>query len=213
MKLAIVEDHSMMLDFLRKICVQVPGIQLVAEAHTGFEACDRLIHSRPDLVILDVGLPGLDGFEVLERIRAAGVRPKVLILSGSNDPYFVYRVERANVQAFIDKRSQTGAELRAAIAAIDSNRSYFSESFVLERTRRRSDPLAFDKLLTEQQLLVMCLVADCHEDEHIGRILGISSRTVEAHRTAIMRKLGIHTRTGLISYGQKRGFRSVSAQV
>ena len=208
MRIAIVEDHRMMLDFLRKACAKIPGIEVVAEASTGSEAYDQLVQRRPDGVILDVGLPDADGIELLGRVRDAGVRPRALILSASSDPYFFFRVERAGVQAFVDKRSQTAAELRTALIAMDGNHCYFSESFTSARAHRRRDPVSFDKILTEQQLMVMCLVAECQDDDQIAGRLEISSRTVEAHRTAIMHKLNIHSRTGLIAYGQSRGFKA-----
>jgi DNA-binding NarL/FixJ family response regulator len=121
-------------------------------------------------------------------------------------PYSVFRIERACVQGFVDKRVQTADKLHLAIEAIRSNRTYFSESFLKSQANRHIDPLAFDKLLTDQQIIVLSMVADLIGDEAIAKNLDISERTVEAHRTAIMRKLNVHSRTELIRFARTQGF-------
>lgn len=212
MKIAIVEDHLMTRDFVRKVCLEEPDLEVVAEASTGYEAVERILQTHPDVVVLDIGLPDFDGIEVLSRVRENGVRPKALILSSNGNPYVVFRIEQAAVQGFVDKREQTADTLRFAIRSIRSNRTYFSESFNRIRNRRHLDPFAFDKLLTNQQMLVLAMVADLISDEKIASSLAISERTVEAHRTAIMRKLGVHSRTELILFAKMQGFTSGQSQ-
>lgn len=197
-----------MREFVKRICLQEPDVEVVAEAATGGEAVEYIIRTNPDVVLLDLGLPDFDGIEVLARIRENGRRPRVLVLSSHGNPYIVFRIEQAGVQGFIDKRMQSMDTLRIAINAIRSKRTYFSESFLEMRASRINDPLAFDKLLTNQQILVLSMVADLVDDESIANRLGITERTVEAHRTAIMRKFNVHSRTDLIRYAKSQGFMS-----
>jgi DNA-binding NarL/FixJ family response regulator len=206
MKIAIAEDHLMTRDFVRKVCLQDKNIQVVAEASTGREAVEQIVRTKPDLIVLDIELPDIDGFEVLARVRKHGVRPRVLVLSCHGSPYIVFRLERSGVHGFVDKCAQTADTLRFAIKAIRSNQTYFSRSFIEIRASRHLDPLAFDKLLTDQQMQVLSLVAHLDTDQAIARNLAITERTVETHRTAIMRKLGLHSRTDLIRYAKVQGF-------
>jgi DNA-binding NarL/FixJ family response regulator len=205
MRIAIVEDHLMTRDFVKKVCLLENDVHVVAEAPNGCKAVEQIVRTKPDLVVLDIELPDVDGFEVLTRIRQFGIRPQVLVLSCHGTPYIVYRVEKAGVQGFIDKCEQTAESLRFAIRAIRSNQTFFAKSFLEARMRRHLDPLAFDKLLTDQQLLVLSLVARLDTDRGIATCLAIAERTVEAHRTAIMRKLDIHSRTELIRYANDIG--------
>ena len=151
-------------DFVKSVCLREPDIEIVAEAATGHEAVDGITRTNPDVVVLDVGLPDFDGIEVLSRIRANGVRPRVLILSSHRNPYTVYRIEHADVDGFVDKRSQTVQMLRLAIDALRRRETYFSESFIEDKVKRRLDPCAFDKLLTNQQISVLSMVADLFGD-------------------------------------------------
>ena len=193
-------------DFVKKVCLLENDVQVVAEAPNGCNAVEQIVLTKPDLVVLDIELPDINGFDVLARVRRFGVHPQVLILSCHSTPYVVYRVEKAGVQGFVDKCEQTIDTLRCAIRAIRSNHSFFSRSFLEARVRRLKDPLAFDKLLTDQQMLVLSLVARLDDDRAIANGLAITERTVEAHRTAIMRKLDVHSRTELIRYANDNGF-------
>jgi DNA-binding NarL/FixJ family response regulator len=208
MKIAIIEDHLMTRDFVRKVCLMEPDVDVVAESASGSEAVEEVTCAKPELIVLDIELPDFDGIEVLSRIRQRGAQPKVIVLSSHGSPYLIYRIAKARVQGFVDKREQTCEVLREAIRAVLSGRTYFSDSFLRIRTRSTQDPFAFEKMLTDQQILVLAMVADLVDDESIGSNLAIAARTVEAHRTAIMHKLGVHSRTDLIRVAQAHGFTS-----
>lgn len=206
MKIVIVEDHLMFRETVRKVCLEDHDFEVVAEAGTGLEAIECIIRSKPDVVVLDIVLPDLDGFAVLDRVRRLGQDPRVLAISSYCGPYVLFRLEEARVQGFVDKRSQTLESLRMALGALRSNRSFFSETFLKMKSDFRHDPLAFNKLLTKQQMVVLSMVAQEYADEAIAKHLGIGERTVETHRTLIMRKLEIHSRMELVHFAKLRGF-------
>jgi DNA-binding NarL/FixJ family response regulator len=196
----------MFREIVRKVCAEDHDFEVVAEAGNGFEAIECIVGSKPDVVVLDLVLPELDGFAVLERIRQLGQHPRVLAISSHCGPYVIFRLEEARVQGFVDKRSQTLESLRMALDALRSNRSFFSETYLKGKSELRHDPLAFNKLLTKQQMTVLSLVAQQFADDAIAKHLGIGERTVETHRTLIMRKLEIHSRMELVHFAQLRGF-------
>ena len=146
MKIAIVEDHLMVRDFVKKVCLQEPDLEVVVEAATGKEAVAGILSTSVDIVMLDIELPDFDGIEVLSRIREYGMHPLAIVLSCHVSPYLVFRIEKANIPGFVDKRAQTANELRSAIRAIRSNRTFYSPSFLEIRNKKRLDPLAFDNL-------------------------------------------------------------------
>jgi DNA-binding NarL/FixJ family response regulator len=195
----------MMRALIRTLCQEIPDCEIAADVGTGQEAIECIVRTLPDVVVLDLGLPDFDGLEVIRRIHAHGQWPRILVLSGYANPYIVYRLEQERISGFVDKRSNTLVSLRRALAAVRSSRTYFSETYLKGRFDRCRDPHSFDKLLTNQQLLVLSMVAHLLDDDAIASLLDVSARTVEAHRTAIMRKLCIHSRTQLIRFAREQG--------
>ncbi len=206
MKIAIVDDHLIIRDLLRKICAQDFGHTIVAEAESGREAVEMILRTAPDVVLLDIKLPDLDGFAVIESIRKAGCRARVLLLSGSCDDHTVYLVERAGVQGFLDKPTSASAALGAALIILEKGGTYFSQAFCWAQKERRANPRAFDKLLsdTEQRLLLM--FGELLTDAEIADRLQISELTVEKHRFNIRGKLGLHSKAELTRYILDHGF-------
>ena len=171
---------------------------------------EAILQMAPDLVILDLSLPDFDGIEVLARVRDAGHRPKVLVVSGFANPHLVFRLERARVNGFVDKGIHAEAGLREALNAVLSNRTYFSDTYVRLQDERRRNPFSFDKLLTNQQLVILAFVAHRFGDGEIAERLEISRRTAETHRQTVMRKLGVRSVTELMRYAHESGFTSGS---
>ncbi|MGA2018712.1 MAG: response regulator transcription factor [Opitutaceae bacterium] len=158
MKIAIVEDHVLTRDFVKKACMRQADVEIVAEAGTGFEAINEIARTKPDVVVLDIGLPDIDGFEVLDRVRQLHLEPKVLVIS-SGSPYLIIRIEHARVHGFLDKWDQTADALNDALTAFRNNRTFFPNAYLEKRASIRRDHCSFDKLLTNQQMLVLSMVA------------------------------------------------------
>lgn len=212
MKVGIVEDHFLFLELLSKICVEECGHSVVATVTSGSAAVDALAAYRPELLLIDIGLPDIDGFEVLRRVRLfPRYLPRVIVISGVIKPYIVYQTARANVHGFIYKRSESIVGLRKAITEVSQKRTYFCPPFTDFQKLRREDPFSFDKVLTNREQLVLTAVSRLLTDDEIADMLSISRRTVETHRLSICHKLNLESRTQLIRYAHECGFPSVEA--
>ncbi len=195
----------MFREVLRKVCEDLKH-SVVGEAADGETAVELVGETRPDLVLLDLHLPKVDGFGVLEQIRAGQPDVGVLVLSSHCDDFTVYRAERAGVQGFVDKNSNSIDSLKAAIRAVEAGKPAFSEMFRQIQARRHKDPDAFDKVLGKREQTIVALVGQSLRDDEIARRLGISEQTVATHRLHAIRKLGLSGTTELVRYARDRGF-------
>jgi len=205
-RIVIVEDHLMFREVLRKVCGEELGHEVVAEAADGRQAVEVVAASRPELVLLDLHLPGLGGFEVVEEIRKSLPRLRVLVLSSHCDEYTVFEAERVHVNGFVDKNTNTVATLKQAIEAVAAGRIWFSETFLRVKAARHRDPRSFDKLLTDRERSVLTLLGEPLADHEVAQQLGIAPETVEKHRFNILRKLDLATTTELVRYAREHGF-------
>jgi two-component system response regulator NreC len=196
----------MFREVLRKVCASELGHDVVGEAEDGQRAVEVVVQTKPDLVLLDLHLPSLDGFGVVEAIRKRAPQVKILVLSSHCDEFTVYRAERAHVQGFVDKNTNSVAMLKTAIGAVAQGKIWFSDVFLRAKAARHRDPQSFDKLLTDRERAVLALVGQPLTDAEISRELEISEETVEKHRFNILRKLGLSTTTELVRYARDHGF-------
>lgn len=196
----------MFREAVAKACVQEFGHCVVAEAESGERAIHRVLRTAPEVLILDLSLPDMDGFSVIERLRSSGCLTRILVLSAYCDDYTVFRVEKANVHGFVDKRQNAIAVLKEALEAIASGGTYFSATFENARRARHADPLSFDKILSESEQRILCLIGEGLNDEEIGGRQGISPRTVQTHRHNILRKLRVSSTPKLIAFAMRHGF-------
>lgn len=205
MKIAIVEDERLFRDVLRKTCAKDLGHEVVGEAGTGREALDVIPEVIPDLMLLDIHLPDMDGLDVLRQLRRRRALLKALLISSYFDEYTLCRVERAAVQGFIDKSTNTVAELALAIRAIEDGSTYFPSLFTEAKRAHSSNPFAFDKILTDREQTVLSLVGEPMSDAEIALQLDLSPETIEKHRFNIMRKLGLRSRAESARFARRCG--------
>jgi len=205
MRIVIVEDHLMFREVLRKVCAEL-GHEVAGEAGDGQQAVELIAAKLPDLVLLDLHLPNLDGFGVAAEIRARAPDSRILVLSSHCDEYTVYRAERLHVQGFVDKNTNSVATLKEAIAELAQGRVWFSAAFRRAKAARHQDPHSFDKLLTDRERAVLTLLGEPMSDQEAADRLGISVETVEKHRFNILRKLDLRTTTELVRYAHEHGF-------
>jgi DNA-binding NarL/FixJ family response regulator len=196
----------MFREVLRKVCSVDLGHELVGEAGDGQQAVQIVAKTKPDLVLLDLHLPSLDGFGVVEAIRKHAPLVKILVLSSHCDEYTVFRSERAHVQGFVDKNTNSVAMLQAAIGAVAQGRVWFSDAFLKAKAARLRDPRSFDKILTQRERDVLALVGLPLSDAEISAELEIAIETVEKHRFNILRKLDLQSTTELVRYAREHGF-------
>ena len=196
----------MFREILRKVCTRDLRHEVVGEAADGHTAVKLAAAAAPDLVLLDLHLPNLDGFGVVEALQLAAPKVRILVLSSHCDDYTVFRVERARVQGFVDKNTNTVTVLKAAISAVGQGKTYFSETFLRIKAARHSDPQSFDKILTDRERDVLTLIGEPQSDREIAVRLKISAETVEKHRFNLLGKLGLQTTTELARYARAHGF-------
>jgi DNA-binding NarL/FixJ family response regulator len=196
----------MFREVLRKVCVEELGHEVVGESDDGAQAVQIVEQVKPELVLLDLYLPSLDGFGVVEAIRKTAPHVRILVLSSHCDEYTVFRSERAHVNGFVDKNTNSVSMLKSAISAVADGKVWFSEAFLKAKAARHRDPASFDKLLTRREHAVLMLVGLPLTDVEISNELDIAVETVEKHRFNILRKLGFHSTTELVRYAREHGF-------
>lgn len=206
MRIAIVEDHEMFREVLRKVCTQELGHEVVGEAADGRGGAALVLAKRPDLVLLDLHLPNLDGFGVVAALQLAMPDVRILVLSSHCDDYTVFRAERAHVHGFVDKNTNTVSVLKQAITAVGEGGRYFSAEFQRIKASRHGDPHSFDKLLTDRERTVLSLIGVPLADREIAARLGLAEATVEKHRFNILHKLDLGSTVEMVRYAQDHGF-------
>ena len=196
----------MFREVLRKVCARDLRHDVVGEAADGRAAVELVTKTKPDLVLLDLHLPNLDGFGVVEALQLAAPKVRILVLSSHCDEYTVFRVEKSRVQGFVDKNTNTVTILKAAITAVGQGKVYYSEAFLRIKAARHDNPQSFDKLLTDRERAILALIGEPQSDREIATRLGISAETVEKHRFNLLGKLGLQTTTELARYAREHGF-------
>jgi Response regulator containing a CheY-like receiver domain and an HTH DNA-binding domain len=199
----------MFRDVIRKVCAHQFGHTVVAETESGERAVELIIEHQPDVVILDLSLPDMDGFNVVDRVFAVTPSVRFLVLSAHCDDYTLFRVEKSGVHGFIDKNSNTIDALQEALTAVAAGRVYFSTAFQQAKLARRMDPRSFTKVLTEWERAILSLIGQGLNDEEIAARLNLSPRTVQTHRSRILRKLDIKGTPKLIAFAIEHGFTQV----
>lgn len=205
MKIAIIEDHAIIRELLATVCQREFGYEVCVSEGLGRPGADAIKCNRPDMVILDLMLPDIDGFEVAQSIRSSGYSPRIVAISVRCDPYTTYRIERGRFHGFLDKRTTLSDELRHALSAIHSGRRYFSASFLEIQSGRKRDPQAFDKVLTSRQHAILALIGELFDDSAIAAQFGVTVHAIEKQRFRIMQRLGITAKNDLLRYARKQG--------
>jgi DNA-binding NarL/FixJ family response regulator len=207
----VAEDHTVVRQGLCSLLKTEGHFTVVGEAKHGREAVEKALLLRPDVILMDIAMPELNGLEATRQIIAANPAAKVIILSAHSDDVYVGRMNEAGVAGFIEK--QTSAEvLNKAISEVASGRRYFSAA-IAKRLRdgqvhpRNGEgmPRAKAKSLTSRETEVLQLVAEGAANKQVAAELGISIKTVEKHRQHLMNKLNIHDTAGLTRYAIATG--------
>ena len=207
-RVILADDHALFRAGIRSLLLAIEGVEIVGEARDGHEALRMVAEHTPDVLLLDVALPQLNGIEVAERLRdKPGTR--VLILSMFANEEYVLRSLRAGAAGYLLKDSST-VELEAALRSVADGGSYLSPAVsghVLAAYVRRvgEDGVPAEPLLTPRQREVLQLIAEGHATKEIASRLNLSAKTVETHRAQLMDRLGIHDVAGLVRYAIRAG--------
>ena len=208
-RVMLADDHALVREGLRHVLDAEPGLEVVAEAANGVEAVRLALEHQHDVVLLDITMPEENGLRAAARLREQLPAAKILMLSMHDNAEYVREGMRIGTHGYILKDS-AGEELRAAIRAVHAGGTFFSPSVVRRLTsapETASAPPAQTLLgqLTPRERDVLQGIVAGHTNKAIAAQLGISRRTVEAHRESLMRKLEIHTVAGLTRFALDAG--------
>jgi two-component system response regulator NreC len=215
-RVLIADDHAVLRQSLRYLLASQPGIQVVGEASNGREAVELSEKLKPDVVLMDTIMPGLNGIEATRQIRRSLPRTKVLMLTGYMEDEHIAGALQAGASGYVIKKSDTD-ELLLGIKAVHRGNPYFSSDIgdgdltdYLWQLKSNAGRVGYD-LLTSREREVLQLIAEGASNQRIAQQLFISVKTVEAHRAHIMTKLHAKNRTDLIRYALKKGLVGLDA--
>ncbi len=209
-RILLADDHTVIRSGLRLLLEQQPDFKVVAEASHGREALEMVEQHHPQVAILDIGMPQLNGIEATRQIVARDPHPQVVILSMHSDEGYVLRALKAGAKAYILKNSAE-ADLIRAVRSVAEGKSFFSpviSKMLLEdyvRQVREKQVEDTYELLTPREREVLQLLAEGRSNKEIAGILNLSLYTVETHRGNILQKLNLHGIEELILYAVRKG--------
>jgi len=207
-RLLLADDHTLVRAGIRSLLESVEGVEVIAETGDGRETLELIAKHRPDVALIDIGMPGMNGLEVAQRAAQESPRTRIVILSMHGDENHVNRALRAGVAGYLLKGAAV-AELPLALQSVMRGETYLTPKIskhvvdaLLRDTEEESTPL---QSLTERQREILQLIAEGHSTKEIAGILEVSTKTVETHRMRLMERLDIHDVPGLVRFAIRAG--------
>ena len=209
-RVLIADDHALFREGIRALLSKYEDLEVTGEAADGKEAIEQVKKLRPDIVLMDIAMPGLGGLEATLEIKKIYPEVKILVLTQYSDQEYLYRFLKAGVSGYVLKRA-AGADLVSAIRSVHQGGTFLHPDVapaVIEgylgglRPPEQEDTY---ETLTDREKQVLKLVAEGKTNKEIAEILTISVKTAMAHRANIADKLGIHNRAELIKFALQRG--------
>jgi len=206
-KVLVADDHPVVRKGLQTCLAKQGGLRIVGEAADGDEALRKARELSPDVVLMDISMPGMNGLAVTEILRKEAPDMKVLILSVHSNKEYIFRVIQAGAHGYVSKEAPP-EELLRAIESVYAGEPHFSEDIAraalseFVNTGGKKEPFA---QLTAREREVLVLIAEGKGNKEIADQLGIGVRTIETHRERIMRRLNIHSVAGLTKYAIANG--------
>jgi DNA-binding NarL/FixJ family response regulator len=205
LRILLADDHALVRQGFRMILESQPDMEVTGEAADGRQAVQLCQELQPDLVVMDVSMPELNGIEATRRIQEISPRTRVLALSMHRDSVFVREILRAGAKGYVLKHA-IDVELLAAVRAVGRGEGYLSpavsEAVLSDYRKHVTDPL---DLLTSREREVLQMIAEGKTNKEVAVALKLSVYTVEAHRGRIMEKLNLHTTGELVRFAVRNG--------
>jgi len=210
LRILLADDHVVMRTGLRALLERQPNLEVVGESENGREAIELVASLKPDVVVMDVGMPVLNGIEATKTIVTQHPTTAVVILSMYVDESYIMRALKAGARGYLLKDSAP-ADLLGAIQAVSQNKSFFSpkvsrilaEDYV--RVLKQKGAVDSYDLLTSREREILQLIAEGKANKEVAAALNISPYTVETHRSHILEKLNLHNPAELILYAVRKG--------
>ena len=215
LRILVADDHEVARRGIRSLLESHPGWEVCAEAKDGRDAVELATSMKPDLVLLDIGMPNLNGLEAARQILTTSPNVAILILTMHDSDNVIREVLRAGARGFLLK-SDAGRDLVAAVEALESQKTFFTPRVsqmvldgFLNREKKRSEiedvVNPSGDLLTAREREVIQLLAEGRTSKEVAVTLNLSVKTAETHRTNLMRKLGLHSVADLTRYAVRNG--------
>ena len=215
LRILIADDHEVARRGIRSILESHPGWEVCGEARDGREAVEMAAHSNPDVVLLDIAMPNLNGLEAARQILETSPEAAILILTMHDSDQTIREVLRAGARGFLLK-SDAGRDLISAVEALEQKRTFFTtkvsqmvlDGFLDRRSHAPTNNPMVDfshDLLTTREREVIQLLAEGKTSKEVAVTLNLSVKTAETHRTNLMRKLGLHSVADLTRYAVRNG--------
>ena len=208
LRIVLAEKHALVRAGFRALLQSLDGIEVVAEAENGVEALELIERHVPDVVLMDIAMPNLNGLEAAARAARSAPEVKIIILSMHANEEYVLQSLRAGAKGYLLKDAGL-SELQLALEAVSSGQTFLSPAIskhlidaYVERTSDDPDPFS---ILTSRQREILQLIAEGATTKDIAGKLGVSVKTVETHRTQLMQRLNIHDLAGLVRYAIRLG--------
>lgn len=202
------DDHALVRAGIRALLESQPGVEVVGETGDGLEAVDLVRRDPPDVILLDVTMPGLNGLEAAARISRLGVPTRVLMLSMHASPEYAARAFAAGAAGYLNKDSAFD-ELSTAIEEISAGRRYLCRAIdpdlVHQYAQQAGNGTSGIDALTPRQRQILQLIAEGNGTRQIAETLFVSVKTVETHRAQLMQRLGIFDVAGLVRFAIRNG--------
>ncbi len=210
-KILVADDHALLREGIKAILSLHDDVDVVGEASDGMDAIQKALKLRPDIVLMDIAMPGLGGLEATVEIKKTAPDIKVLVLSQYDDREYVSRLIKAGVSGYILKHA-VGTDLLSSIRAVARGEFYLysaiASSVIGDYLSKGKGEIQVEdpyERLTDREKQVLKLIAEGHTHKEIANMLDISVKTVIAHYTNFQDKLDIRTRAGLIKFAFQRG--------
>jgi len=208
-RLALADDHTLVRAGIRALLEKLPWVEVVGEAGDGRELLNLVKTQGPDVVLMDITMPSLNGLEATERIAKQFPEVRVIILSMHNDEEYYWRALKAGAVGYLLKKAAT-AELESALQRVVHGEIYLSleisrrllKKFPVDAIAERKSPL---EQLTGRQREILQLIAEGQNTKHIAEILNVSPKTIEYHRVKLMDCLNVHDVPGLVRFALRTG--------
>ncbi len=204
-RIVIVDDERLVAEALKIWLGTQTNCSVVGYAERGDEGQALCLSLRPNVALLDIELPGMNGLELAESLLAELPETRVVMMSGLMDPHTIWKVWQSGAHGYIDK-TQSLTSLTEAIQTVLRGERYFSPVFQEVKTRWLSQPDSFQKVLSEREQEVLKRVVSGWADERIAKKLSIAPDTVAFHRKNIRKKLNLHSDRDMVAYGRLWGF-------
>jgi DNA-binding NarL/FixJ family response regulator len=208
-RILLVEDHVVLRQGLKALFAYEPDLEIVGEAGDGHEALELISELHPDVILMDISMPGLNGIETTQQIRRRYPQIKVVALSMHTDEEYVFQMLRAGASGYVLKQSNSMEVLLAIRTALTGGSflsPLISNTVINEYIQRvGAGGYSSSHLLTKREREVLQFLAEGFSNQEIAQQLNISVKTVESHRSNMMNKLGLSNKTELIKYAIRQG--------